>query len=205
MASDFTIFLIDDDPAILKSLDRLLQAAGYETKAYLSAETFLTEHDPSTPGCAVLDLAMPHSNGLHVQQALTRQGNNRPVIFLTGRASVQESVEAMKAGATDFLNKPIDKSELLRAIKLAEERDKTQRHNEARHKIIIEKMAKLTRSRKRDTQPCGRRFVKQANCGSHGSDREDNQGAPYPRFQENGCEKLSRTSPNDGGISLRTK
>jgi ActR/RegA family two-component response regulator len=97
MSSDFTIFLIDDDSAVLKSLDRLLQAAGYETKAYLSAETFLSEHDPSTPGCAVLDLALPHLNGLHVQQALTRQGNNRPVIFLTGQANVQESVEAMKA------------------------------------------------------------------------------------------------------------
>jgi FixJ family two-component response regulator len=144
MSSDFTIFLIDDDPAVLKSLDRLLQAAGYETKAYLSAEAFLSEHDPSTPGCAVLDLALPHLNGLHVQQALTRQGNNRPVIFLTGQASVQESVEAMKAGATDFLTKPVDKSELLRAIKFAEERDKTQRHHDARHNMIVERMAKLT-------------------------------------------------------------
>jgi FixJ family two-component response regulator len=144
MSSDFTIFLIDDDPAVLKSLDRLLQAAGYETKAYLSAETFLSEHDPSTPGCAVLDLALPHLNGLHVQQALTRQGNNRPVIFLTGQASIQESVEAMKAGATDFLTKPVDKSELLRAIKFAVERDKTQRHDEARHKMIVDRMAKLT-------------------------------------------------------------
>jgi FixJ family two-component response regulator len=144
MSSDFTIFLVDDDPAVLKSLDRVLQAAGYETKAYLSAEAFLSEHDPSTPGCAVLDLAMSHLNGLHVQQALTRQGNSRPVIFLTGRASVQESVEAMKAGATDFLTKPVDKSELLRAIKFAEERDKTQRHKEARHKAIVERVAKLT-------------------------------------------------------------
>ena len=73
---------------------------------------------------------MSHLNGLHVQQELTRQGNSRPVIFLTGRANIQESVEAMKAGATDFLTKPVDKSELLRAIKFAEERDKTQRHKE---------------------------------------------------------------------------
>ena|SRR5215813_185060 len=144
MSSDFTIFLIDDDPAVLKSLNRLLQAAGYETQAYLSAETFLSEHDPSTPGCAVLDLAMSDLNGLHVQQALTRQGNNRPLIFLTGQASIQESVEAMKAGAVDFLTKPVDKSELLRAIKFAEERDKTQRDNEARRKVIVERMAKLT-------------------------------------------------------------
>lgn len=150
MSSDFTIFLVDDDPAVLKSLSRLVQAAGYETKAYLSAETFLSEHDPSAPGCAVLDLAMPQLNGLHVQQALVQEGNNRPVIFLTGQGSIQESVKAMKAGATDFLTKPVDKFELLRAIKLAEERDKAQRHNEARHNIIIEKMEKLTR-RERET------------------------------------------------------
>jgi FixJ family two-component response regulator len=144
MRSNFIVFLIDDDPAVLKSLSRLVQAAGYETKAYLSAEAFLDEHDPSIPGCAVLDIAMPQLNGLHVQQALKREGNNRPVIFLTGQASIQESVAAMKAGATDFFTKPVDNSEFLRAIKLAEERDKAQRHDEARHKEIVERMAMLT-------------------------------------------------------------
>jgi FixJ family two-component response regulator len=139
MSSDFTIFLIDDDPAVLKSLDRLPQAAGYETKAYLSAETFLSEHDPSTPGCILLDLVMPGLNGLDLQEVLTRKGIDRPVIFLTGRASIPDSVQAMREGAIDFLTKPVDTSELLSAIKSAEERDKTQRHITARRNVVLEK------------------------------------------------------------------
>jgi FixJ family two-component response regulator len=146
----FTIFLIDDDSAVLTSLGRLLQAAGYPSKAYLSAETFLSEHDASVPGCAVLDHAMPGLNGLDVQKALARQGIHRPVIFLTGQGTIPESVEAMRAGAVDYLTKPVDKVELLSAIRLAEERDKTQRDVEARNKIILQRLAKLTR-RERET------------------------------------------------------
>jgi len=149
-ATEFTVFLIDDDPVVLKALGRLLQAAGYQTKAYQSAEAFLAEHDASIPGCAVLDHAMPGLNGLDVQEALARQGNHRPVIFLTGRGSVAESVKAMKAGAVDYLLKPVDKVELLGAIRSAEERDKTQRDVEARNKVVLQRLAKLT-PRERET------------------------------------------------------
>ena len=148
--TEFTVFLIDDDPVVLKALGRLLQAAGYQTKAYQSAEAFLAEHDASIPGCAVLDHAMPGLNGLDVQEALARQGNHRPVIFLTGRGSVAESVKAMKAGAVDYLLKPVDKVELLGAIRSAEERDKTQRDVEARNKVVLQRLAKLT-PRERET------------------------------------------------------
>jgi FixJ family two-component response regulator len=141
--AEFTIFLVDDDLAVLKALERLLQSAGYRTKAYSSAKTFLDEHG-STPGCVVLDLAMPEFDGLDVQEALTRQGINRPVIFLTGKATVPNSVQAMKAGAVDFLTKPIDSSELLSAIKTCEDRDKTQRQSEARRTLILQRIATLT-------------------------------------------------------------
>ena len=142
--TDFTIFLVDDDQAVLQGLDRLLQAAGYRTKAYSSAKIFLHEHDGSIPGCVVLDLAMPEFNGLGVQDALVRQGINRPIIFLTGQATIPESVQAMKAGAVDFQTKPIDHSELLRAIKQAQEQDKAYRHKEAQRQAILQKLAKLT-------------------------------------------------------------
>jgi RNA polymerase sigma factor (sigma-70 family) len=148
--TEFIVFLIDDDPAILKSLGRLLTAAGYQTKAYQSAEAFLAEHDASTPGCAVLDHAMPGLNGLDVQEALARQRIHRQVIFLTGRGTVAESVKAMKAGAVDYLLKPVDKVELLNAIRSAEERDKTQRDVEARNKAVLQRLAKLT-PRERET------------------------------------------------------
>jgi FixJ family two-component response regulator len=142
--TEFTIFLVDDDLAVLKALERLLQSAGYPTKAYCSAKTFLDEHDGSTPGCVVLDLAMPDLDGLDVQEALSRQGISRLVIFLTGLGTVPKSVQAMKAGAVDFLTKPIDSSELLSAIKTCEDRDKTQRHREAQRTLILQRIAKLT-------------------------------------------------------------
>jgi len=143
MALDFTVFLLDDDAAVLKAVGRLLQAAGYTTKTYCSAEAFLSEQDASTPGCLVLDLAMPGLNGLAVQEALALRGIDRPIIFLTGQGTIPESVQAMRAGAVDFLTKPIDQPELLTAIRCAEERDKTQRDSETRHKIVRQKMANL--------------------------------------------------------------
>jgi FixJ family two-component response regulator len=146
--TDFTIFLVDDDQAVLRGLGRLLQVAGYRTKAYSSAKTFLDEHDGSIPGCVVLDLAMPEFNGLGVQHALVRQGMNRPIIFLTGRATIPDSVQAMRAGAVDFLTKPIDQSQLLSAIKSAEARDTAQRRVEVQRNQILQKMAKLTRREK---------------------------------------------------------
>jgi len=93
---------------------------------------------------------MPGLNGLDVQKALARQGIHRPVIFLTGRGTIAESVKAMRAGAVDYLTKPVDKVELLSAIRLAEERDKTQRDVEARNKLVLQGLAKLTR-RERET------------------------------------------------------
>ena len=148
MALDFTVFLLDDDAAVLKAVGRLLQAAGYTTKTYCSAEAFLSEHDASTPGCLVLDLAMPGLNGLAVQEALALRGTDRPIIFLTGRGTIPESVQAMRAGAVDFLTKPVGNSELMSAIKSAEDRDRTQRPIVTQRKIVFQKMAKLTRREK---------------------------------------------------------
>jgi Response regulator len=146
MALDFTVFLLDDDPAVLKAVGRLLQAAGYTTKTYCSAEAFLSEHDASTPGCAVLDLSMPGLNGLDVQETLVRQGVERPVIFLTGHGTIPMSVLAMRAGAIDFLTKPVGNSELMSAIKSAEDRDRTQRPS---------KSGKAYASRKRSPESDG--------------------------------------------------
>src|SRR5215470_2061541 len=148
--TEFIVFLVDDDPVILKALARLLGAAGYQTKSYQSAKAFLAEHDASIPGCAVLDHAMPGLDGLAVQETLARQGIHRPVIFLTGRGTIAESVKAMRAGAVDYLTKPVDKVELLSAIRLAEERDKTRRDVEARNKVVLQRLAKLT-PRERET------------------------------------------------------
>ena len=143
---DFVVFLIDDDRSVLSALSRLFQAAGYQIKAYSSAEKFLDEHDPSIPGCIILDLWMPGLNGLETQQSLAHQAIERPIIFLTGQGNVDASVEAMKAGAVDFLLKPINQAELFDAVERAKEREFSAR---AERRAIRALFYKLTR---RETQ-----------------------------------------------------
>jgi len=135
MSSDFSVFLIDDDPGVLKALKRLLNAKGYQTKAFTAAKEFLAEHDPAAPGCVVLDLSMPDIDGLEVQEALMK-GTYRQVIFLTGRADVPSTVRAMQAGAIDFLEKPVNSQRLLSALARAAERDiQVRKAVEERHTI----------------------------------------------------------------------
>jgi FixJ family two-component response regulator len=119
----FTVYLVDDDAGVRKALSRLLRAKGYEVQSYVSAQEFLERHDPAAPGCAVLDVAMPGLDGLALQQALTTGGSHRPVIFITGKGDVPTSVRAMKAGALDFLTKPVKEKDLVDAIQRAESRD----------------------------------------------------------------------------------
>ena len=141
---NFTVFIIDDDQGVLEALSSFLRGAGYKIKAYSSPQAFLDEHDPSMPGCAVLDLAMPRVNGLSVQQELVIRGVERPIIFLSGRGTVPEIVEAMKAGAVDFLPKPFEDHELLSAIKVAEERDSVRLQRAAEREAITKLIDKLT-------------------------------------------------------------
>ena len=140
----FTVFIVDDDQGMLDALNRFLRTAGYETKAYSSPQGFLDEHDPSVPGCVVLDLSMPRVNGLAVQRELVTRGIERPLIFLSGRGAVPTSVEAMKTGAVDFLPKPFKSDELLSAIKVAEERDRVRLQRAAERKAASKLIDKLT-------------------------------------------------------------
>ena len=144
----FSVFLIDDDVGTLTALSGFLRAAGYATKTYYSSQAFLSGHDVSIPGCVILDLSLPGLNGLEVQQLLLDQGIHRPVIFISGKTAVPEIVCAMRAGAIDFLIKPVDEAQALNAIKSAEEWDKTRRNIEARRKIVLQKIAKLTQREK---------------------------------------------------------
>jgi FixJ family two-component response regulator len=110
---------VDDDPAILKAVSRLLQAVGFTVSTYSSSERFLEDYATLAPGCVVLDLAMPGLSGLDVQDALANAGEFMPIIFLTGKADVPASVRAMKHGAADFLIKPVERDELLAAVRSA--------------------------------------------------------------------------------------
>ncbi|HEX4439888.1 MAG TPA: response regulator [Thermoanaerobaculia bacterium] len=139
-----TVFLVDDDPAVLKSLSRLLDSAGFQPRPFGSPDAFLEAFDPAAAGCVVLDLSMPGRDGLELQEALARRGSELPVIFLTGRGDVPQSVRAMKRGAVDFLSKPVDDEVLLAAIREALGRDRERREGREERAAILERLETLT-------------------------------------------------------------
>jgi FixJ family two-component response regulator len=140
----FTVFIVDDDAGVLKALSRLLRAKGYEVRSDISPQEFLAHHDAAVPGCAVLDVSMPDLNGLELQQALTTGGSHRPVIFITGVGDIPTSVRAMRAGAVDFLTKPVSDDDLFAAIARAEEQDAKSRQMLAEAASIQAKIMTLT-------------------------------------------------------------
>jgi len=139
-----TIFIVDDDPGVLKGLSRLLRAARLDVLAFSSPQEFLARHDPRAPGCLVLDVAMPGLNGLELQAALGARGSAVPIIFLTGHGDIPMSVQAMKRGAADFLTKPVNDEELLKAVRLALEKDRVGRQERAEIEAIKQRLATLT-------------------------------------------------------------
>ena len=140
----FTVFLVDDDARVLKALSRMLTAHGRDVRTFASAEQFLMEHDPEIPGCAVLDVAMPGLDGLELQRVLGQKGSRRPIIFISGQGDVPTSVNAMKAGAVDFLTKPLRDKHLLEAIARAEQTDAAARKARAELSSIQAKVETLT-------------------------------------------------------------
>jgi FixJ family two-component response regulator len=121
------VYLVDDDPGVLKAMTRLLEAEGMAVCAFSSADSFLRAHDPETPGCAVVDVCMPGLGGLALQQELRRGGATRAVVFVTGHGDVEQGVRAMKAGAVDFLTKPFDAGDFVGAVRRALEHDRHDR------------------------------------------------------------------------------
>jgi FixJ family two-component response regulator len=114
------VFVVDDDEAVCRALTRLIRSAGYRVEGFGSASEFL-ESLPRTPGaaCLVLDVQLPDLNGLDLQRELNAASASLPIIFITGHGDIAMTVSAMKAGATDFLVKPIGDTDLLRAIETA--------------------------------------------------------------------------------------
>jgi len=117
------VHVVDDDDSVRVAVARLLDAAGYEVRAYSSAGEFLMVRPGDAPGCIVLDVRMPGPSGLELQEALAKQERRLPVIFLSGHGDVPMSVRAMKAGAVDFLTKPVERDALLDAVSAALARD----------------------------------------------------------------------------------
>ena len=114
-----TVFVVDDDEAVCKSLSMLIKGAGINARTYNSAQDFLDAYDPSVPGCLVVDVRMPGMNGLELSAELTRRGFYVPTIVITGHADVPMAVQAVKAGAVNFLEKPFSDRTVLDDIRKA--------------------------------------------------------------------------------------
>jgi len=139
-----TIFIVDDDPDVCRAMSRLLRSAGYRTLTYHSATTFLQEHDPEASGCLILDLAMPEHDGLEVQAMLNSSGCRRPVIFLTGNASIPLTVAAIRAGAVNFLTKPVSEQRLFEAVDEALKIDIAERNRDRWRHALVQRLESLT-------------------------------------------------------------
>ncbi len=140
-----TVFIVDDDRSVRTALARLMRSAALRAETFASAKEFLQREHPDGPGCMVLDLSMPGSTGLELQQDMAAADIDLPIIFLTGHGSVPSSVKALKSGAVDFLEKPVDDDLLLSAIKDAVEGNVRTRRNRAQLSEIQERVARLTR------------------------------------------------------------
>jgi len=144
MESEATVFLVDDDAAVLDSLACLLKSAGMNVEAYASATDYLDAYDPQKPGCLVLDVRMPDMTGLDLQQKLTAVGERIPIIFISAHADVPSSVRAMKGGAVDFLEKPLNGRRLLEVVQRALEKDSLARRREPARAEIGKRLEGLT-------------------------------------------------------------
>ena len=138
-----TIFVIDDDRGVLKALARLLRVEGWRVEAFESAEAYLAHRDMETPGCLVLDVALPGIDGLELQSQLAAP-RLRPVVFLTGQGDIPSSVRAMKAGAVDFLTKPVRAPTLLAAVRAALDQAAAARRELAESVELEQRLSGLT-------------------------------------------------------------
>jgi two-component system response regulator FixJ len=139
-----TIFLVDDDPAVLRSLTALVRVVFPRVEAYTSASEFLEAYRPERPGCLVLDVAMPGMNGLELQRKLIEGKIDLPVVFITGHGNVQMAVGAMQAGAVNFLEKPFHEQELWDSIRKGLQRDEENRRRKHRRDEVEKRIAQLS-------------------------------------------------------------
>jgi FixJ family two-component response regulator len=139
-----TVFIIDDDPSVRRGLSRLIRIGGFNVKSFASAQDFLASQYYNSPGCIVLDLQMPGLSGLDLQAELNKAEYSIPIIFISAHGNVPTTAQAMKEGALEFLTKPVDRDQLLKAIRAALDRDRAGREEHTKLRQIRERLAKLT-------------------------------------------------------------
>ncbi|MDD5204123.1 MAG: response regulator transcription factor [Desulfobacterales bacterium] len=138
------VYVVDDDPSVRKGLERLLRSVGYGVNTFASASEFLDFSCPDVPGCLLLDIKMPKTSGLELQDCLVEKCVCLPIIFITGHATLPASVRAFKAGAMDFLQKPFEEKELLDAVSRGIEKHRRLLQEQNVTRVLRARMATLT-------------------------------------------------------------
>src|SRR5882757_8169711 len=139
------VFVVDDDISVRESLESLIRCAGWQPETFASAEEFIAHPRPFVPSCLVLDVSLPDLNGLDLQKRVAADRSDMPIIFITGYGDVPMTVQAMKAGAVEFLTKPFGDDVLLSAIRNAIERSHTALDREAERRVLQASYASLSR------------------------------------------------------------
>ena len=142
--SEAVIAVVDDDPSVRQGLQRLIRSVGWKAETFASAQEFLARPPTEAPSCLVLDLQLRDLSGLDLQKRMAEIGLETPIVFLTGHGNIPASVQAMKAGAVEFLTKPVDEQDLLRAIQEAIERDRRTRQQHADMRQLRDRYESLT-------------------------------------------------------------
>jgi two-component system response regulator FixJ len=142
--SEPTVFVVDDDPYVLKGLRLLMKSVKLNVETYLSAQEFLDGYDPAKPGCLLLDLRMPGISGLELQEILQTRNIPIPIIIITGYSEVQAAVQAMKRGAVEFLEKPFNDQLLIDQVQKAIAEDAQIRQKRAEQEAVLARIALLT-------------------------------------------------------------
>ncbi|HWF02071.1 MAG TPA: response regulator transcription factor [Candidatus Angelobacter sp.] len=138
------VFIVDDDVSVRESLELLIGSEGWQAETFTSAQEFLDRAKASVPSCLVLDIGLPGLNGLELQKNLAAEQKDMPIIFITGCGDIPKSVQAMKAGAVDFLTKPFNEEVLLSAIRQAIERSRLALSHETERQELGGRYASLT-------------------------------------------------------------
>ena len=163
------VYLVDDDPSVRKTLPRGLKRRGLNVEAFDSAQEFLDSYSSEQPGCLILDLSMPGVDGLELQQELIHRKITIPIIFITGHGSIQQSVQALRAGAIDFLEKPFLPDTLANRITEAFAQDQKTRDNGKKMASIRSGFERLT---SREQEVCQLLLIRQARLSSKEIARE---------------------------------
>src|SRR5438094_5046854 len=146
------VFVVDDDPSVRRAIQRLVESVGLQVELFGSAQEFLRSERPDAPSCLVLDIRLPGISGLDFQRQLAEANIHIPIIFITAHGDIPMTVRAMKAGAVEFLTKPFRDQDLLDAIQIALERDRTRRVQETEVAKLRERYESLT-PREREVMP----------------------------------------------------